>query len=223
MINREDAVFEELRFCPFGLVPGANGRVLMWWREEKTWIAALPSLQAAHDFIIGFEEGSPGWHRNPGWDRSDTSIDLKRAVYEYREKNGKFPQFEFSESSNVFDLYMPLGLGPEALSRLIYHDAWANWVDIYHRCVVPAHSADTFRWWLGLGAEARRAHCASDDGGLAVHDQALNRTPACSRSTAKGRGLHMVIEGIAEPAALPAPELEPKERARPWVRSGADA
>ena len=25
MINREDAVFEKLKFCPFGLVPGANG------------------------------------------------------------------------------------------------------------------------------------------------------------------------------------------------------
>ena len=64
--------------------------------------------------------------RNPGWDRSDSSIDLTPALYKYREENGKFPQFEFSESSNVFDLYMPLGLGPEALSRLIYHDTGAN-------------------------------------------------------------------------------------------------
>jgi len=125
MNNRQDAVLRELRYCPFDLKPGANGRVLMWWREEKTWIAAFSSLQAAHDFIIGLEEG---WPRNPGWDRSDTSIDLKPALYEYREKNGKFPQFEFSESSNVFDLYMPLGLGPEALSRLIYYEAYVNWV-----------------------------------------------------------------------------------------------
>jgi hypothetical protein len=127
MNNRQDAVFNVLRYCPFDLTSGANGRVLMWWREEKTWIASFPSLQAAHDFIIGLEEG---WPRNPGWDRSDTSIDLKPALYEYREKNGKFPQFEFSESSNVFDLYMPLGLGPEALSRLIYYEAYVNWVDV---------------------------------------------------------------------------------------------
>jgi hypothetical protein len=95
------------------LVPGAGGRVLLWWSEERTWIAAFPSLQAAHDFILGKEEG---WPRNPGWDRSDTSIDLKPALYEYRQKNGRFPQFEFSECSNVFDLYTPLGLGPASLS-----------------------------------------------------------------------------------------------------------
>jgi hypothetical protein len=123
-----DDLIIELNFCPFDLVPGANGRVLMWWPEEKTWIAAFHSLQAAHDFIIGHPVDT---RRKPGWDRSDTSIDLKSALYKYREKNGKFPQFEFSESSNVFDLYMPLGLGPEALSRLIYHDAYAvfPWVD----------------------------------------------------------------------------------------------
>jgi hypothetical protein len=118
---------DDLTFCPFDLVPGANGRVLMWWREEKTWIAAFPSPEAAHDFIIGHDEG---WPRNPGWDRSDTSIDLKPALYEYRELNGKFPQFEFSENSNVFDLYTPLGLGPEALSRLIYHTTYAAGSDV---------------------------------------------------------------------------------------------
>jgi hypothetical protein len=112
----------DLIFCPFTLVPGAGGRVLLWWSEERTWIAAFPSLQAAHDFILGKEEG---WPRNPGWDRSDTSINVKSALYEQQEKNGKFPQFEFAASSNVFDLYIPLGLGPEALSRLVYYDQYA--------------------------------------------------------------------------------------------------
>ena len=51
-----DHLIVELSFCPFDLVPGANGRVLMWWPEEKTWVAAFHSLQAAHDFIIGHEE-----------------------------------------------------------------------------------------------------------------------------------------------------------------------
>src|ERR1700730_1104289 len=117
----------DLVFCPFKLVPGADGLVLMWWFEEKTWIAALPSLRVAHDFILGKEEG---WPRNPGWDRSDTSIDIKSALYQYREKNGTFPQFEFPENSNVFDLYIPLGLGPEALSRLIYHEVCASGYDV---------------------------------------------------------------------------------------------
>src|SRR5262245_42849739 len=108
MINRQDAVLRELRYCPFDLKPGANGRVLLWWREENTWIAAFPTLQAAHDFIIGLEKG---WPRNPGWDRSDTSIDLKPALYEYREKNEISSVRIFRKLERIRSLHAPR-LGP---------------------------------------------------------------------------------------------------------------
>jgi hypothetical protein len=167
MINRQDAVFAELRFCPFDLVPCADGRVLMWWREENTWIAAFPSLQAAHDFVLGVPQLEEGWTRNPGWDRSDRTIDLTPALYKYREKNGKFPQFEFSESSNVFDLYIPLGLGPEALSRLIYHDTGANMaaVDqdlIEHWCPLMAQVLSGGGWGLEPELVARIAQVMTE-------------------------------------------------------------
>ena len=29
-------------FCPFSLVPGANGRWLLWWAEENCSSAACP-------------------------------------------------------------------------------------------------------------------------------------------------------------------------------------
>jgi hypothetical protein len=66
----------DLIFCPFTLVPGAGGRVLLWWSEERTWIAAFPSLQAAHDFILGKEEG---WPRNPGYEHQCQKRALRAA------------------------------------------------------------------------------------------------------------------------------------------------
>lgn len=150
---------EALAFCPFDLVPAADGRALLWWAEEKTWFAAFPSLQAAHAFILGKEEG---WPRHPGWDRSDTSIDLKPALYEYREKTGKFPQFEFTANSNVFDLYNPLGLGPEALSRLIYYDLFAGGYEVDHDlidqwCPLVTQVLSGGNWGLGEELVARMA------------------------------------------------------------------
>jgi hypothetical protein len=45
------------------------------------------------------------------------------ALKRFRQRTGKWPQFELSETSNIFDLYVPLDLGFEALSRLIYYEA----------------------------------------------------------------------------------------------------
>jgi hypothetical protein len=50
-INGHPEEFKEV--CPFDLVPGSNGRWLLWWPEEKTWIASFPSLEAAL-FVIFF-------------------------------------------------------------------------------------------------------------------------------------------------------------------------
>ena len=111
---------EHLEECPFDLVPGADGRWLMWWAEEKTWIASFPSLEVAQRFIIGDPYEMP---YNPGWDRSRVAIDVQAALYRQWEETGKCPQFEFNETSNIFDLYVPLGLGLEALARHIYYDA----------------------------------------------------------------------------------------------------
>jgi hypothetical protein len=97
-------------YCPFDLVPGSNGRWLLWWREENTWIASVPSLEVAHRMIIGTDD----WHSQPGWDRSTFPLDIAVALKRQQQKTGQLPQFEFSETSNIFDLYVPLGLGFEA-------------------------------------------------------------------------------------------------------------
>jgi hypothetical protein len=101
-------------YCPFDLVPGSNGRWLLWWPEEKTWVASFPSLEVAHRVIIGTDD----WHSQPGWDRSMFPLDVKVALKRQQQKTGRLPQFELSETSNIFDLYVPLGLGFEALARL---------------------------------------------------------------------------------------------------------
>ena len=117
--RRNIEYIEELDGSPFDLKPGAKGRWLLWWAEEKTWIASFPSLVVAQCFIIGDPYKMP---YNPGWDRSNVVIDIEAALYRQWKKTGKCPQFEFSEASNIFDLYVPLGLGLEALARHVYYD-----------------------------------------------------------------------------------------------------
>src|SRR6516165_994978 len=94
-------------YCPFDLVPSSNGRWLLWWPEENTWIASFPSLEVAYRMIIGTDD----YHSQPGWDRSTFPLDIAVALKRQQQKTGQLPQFEFSETSNIFDLYVPLGLG----------------------------------------------------------------------------------------------------------------
>jgi hypothetical protein len=110
----------EDNYCPFDLVPGSNGGWLLWWREEETWVASFPSLKVAHRVIIGVDKDCPS---ESGWDRSRFPIDVKVTLKRIRHRTGEFPQFELSETANIFDFYVPLGLGFEALSRLIYYQA----------------------------------------------------------------------------------------------------
>lgn len=117
--------FGELEWCPFDLVPGPNGRWLLWWAEEDTWIASFPSLEVACRFIVGDHSDSS----NPGWDRSSVPMDFKAALKRVWRKTGKCPQFEFDETSNIFDLYAPLGLGFKMLSRLFYYDLVCEYLD----------------------------------------------------------------------------------------------
>jgi DNA-binding Xre family transcriptional regulator len=49
---------------------------------------------------------------------------------------GKLPQFELCETSNIFDLYVPLGLGPEALSRLIFYEVDSSEV---YQCMIDEY------------------------------------------------------------------------------------
>ena len=113
-------------FCPFDLKPGAKGRWLLWWAKEKTWIASFPSLEVAQGVVTGSAED---WPSQPGWDMSKFPLDVKVALKRIQRKTGKLPKFKLSEDSNIFDLYAPLGLGFEALSRLMYYEAFHQVVD----------------------------------------------------------------------------------------------
>jgi hypothetical protein len=64
------------QYCPFDLVPGSNGRWLLWWPEEKTWIASFPSLEVAHRVIIGTGTGI----HNLGGTGVDVKVALKREI-----------------------------------------------------------------------------------------------------------------------------------------------
>lgn len=110
----------ELSFCPFELKAGEDGRTLMWWAEENTWIASFASRTIAVEFVVGSD-----FPRHPGWDRSDVDVDVKAALYAYHERTGAFPQFEFDETHDVLDLYQPLGLAGAFVSRLIYYEVSA--------------------------------------------------------------------------------------------------
>jgi hypothetical protein len=141
----------ELSFCPFGLVPGAKGRTLMWWAEEKVWIAAFPSREVAESFIIGRD-----WPRHPGWDRSDVGVDVTAALYEYRKRTGSFLQFEFNSSHDVMDLYGPLGLATEFVSRLVFYEVSAVSPEL-HPDDVPRWSALVSRLLADGGVDRKTA------------------------------------------------------------------
>jgi hypothetical protein len=105
----------DLEGCPFDVVPGPDGRCLLWWEEENTWVVSFPSLDVATRFLTGEE-----YTCNTGWDRSSTPMDVKAVLKRIWRKTGKCPQFEFDETSNIFDFYVPLGLGLKALARVFY-------------------------------------------------------------------------------------------------------
>jgi hypothetical protein len=136
------------KYCPFDLVPGSNGRWLLWWPEEKTWIASFPSLEVAHRVIIGTED----WHSQPGWDRSTFPLDVKVALKRIQHNTGELPQFELSETSNIFDLYVPLGLGFEAFARLAHWEVeTTGGVDqkmVENYCPLVAQCLSGSRWDL---------------------------------------------------------------------------
>jgi hypothetical protein len=137
---------EEFKYCPFDLVPGSNGRWLLWWAEEKTWVASFPSLEVAYQIIIGTDCAS-----QPGWDASTFPIDVKVALNRQRLKTGKLPQFELSETSTIFDLYVPLGLGFEAVSRLSHWEVGTYHIDqrmIDRYCPVVAKCLSGSAWGL---------------------------------------------------------------------------
>jgi hypothetical protein len=143
-INGHPEEFKEV--CPFDLVPGSNGRWLLWWPEEKTWIASFPSLEAAYRVMIGTND----WHLQPGTDRSTFPLDLKVALKRQQKKTGRLPQFELSEDSNIFDLYVPLGLGIEAFARLSHWEVETchldqRMIDNYYSLVAQCLSESKWR------------------------------------------------------------------------------
>jgi len=74
-------------------------------------------------------------------------------------KTGKCPQFEFDEISNVFDLYVPLGLGFKVLSRLLYYvtadSSWDQSIEPY--CPLVAKCLAGEDWGLEPDVVARVA------------------------------------------------------------------
>jgi hypothetical protein len=135
-------------YCPFDLVPSSNGRWLLWWPEENTWVASFPSLEVAHRVVIGTED----WHSQPGWDQSTFPLDLRVALKRIQHNTGKLPQFELSETSNIFDLYVPLGLGFEAFARLSHWEVETTvGVDqkmVENYCPLVAQCLSGSRWDL---------------------------------------------------------------------------
>jgi hypothetical protein len=118
--------------CPFDLVAGPDGRWLFWWAEENNWIASFPSLEIAYQIILGTENR----HSQPGLDGGSFPPDIKVALKRQQRKTGQLPQFEFSETSNSFDLYVPLGLGFQRLARRFHRE------DL---CVIDQRMIDNYR------------------------------------------------------------------------------
>ena len=141
--------------CPFDLVAGPDGRWLLWWAEENNWIASFPSLEVAYRIILGTENR----HSQPGLDGRSYPPDIKVALKRQQRKTGKLPQFEFSETSNSYDLYGPLGLGFERLARqLRWEDLRVidqRMIDNYRPLVAQCLSAS--KWGLTSRMVARLA------------------------------------------------------------------
>jgi hypothetical protein len=188
-------------FCPFDLAPGPDGRWLLWWPEEKTWVASFPSLEVAHGVI----EGGTGetLASQPGWDRSKFPIDVKVALNRIWHKTGKLPRFEFCETSNIFDLYVPLGLGPEALSRLIYYEVqfggiYQSTIDEY--CPLVAQCLSGGQWRLEPDMVARVAPIVTElllrqtKSQMRLLDEMTAQTQGQRRH--RGSGSTGVVEGV---------------------------
>lgn len=113
----------------FELRVGTDGKCLMWWEAEGTWICSWPSEAAARKCILGSIEEFPA---RAGFDRSSNQLDIAVACHRYRERYGKFPQFEFDANATALDLYLKLDLGVEFVARLMLHedgdwDILADW------------------------------------------------------------------------------------------------
>jgi hypothetical protein len=142
--------------CPFDLVAGPDGRWLLWWAEENNWIASFPSLEVAYRIILG----TKSWHSQPGLDGGSFPPDIKVALKRQQRKTGKLPQFEFSETSNSFDLYVPLGLGFEALARMRIWEVEKRTIDqrmIDNYCPLVAQCLSASKWDLTSRMVARLA------------------------------------------------------------------
>ena len=114
------------RYCPFDLVPGSNGCWLLWWPKRKNLGRVVSFIASGARVVI---IGTDDYHSQPGWDRSMFPLDVKVALKRQQKKTGRLPQFELSETSNIFDLYVPLGLGFKALARLSHWEVGTRRLD----------------------------------------------------------------------------------------------
>jgi hypothetical protein len=113
-------------FCPLPLKPADEGRWVLWWPAENTWVVRFPTEQSAYGFMLG--RGGP---HHPGIDYSEVPVDLEAALHEYKQRTGTVLQRELDESHNIMDLYGPLGLAGEHLARLLYYELSVNIAEIY--------------------------------------------------------------------------------------------
>jgi hypothetical protein len=197
------------RCCPFDLVPGPNGHWLLWWAEENAWIASFPSLEVAYRIIIGTES----WRSQPGMDHCRFPPDIKVALKRQQRKTGKLPQFEFSETSNIFDLYVPLGLGFERLAHQFYRDVTCEhsvidqrMVDDYRPLVAQCLSGS--KWDLTPGMvghlapivtelllrQTKAQSCMQEDGFGSSHPMFPHIKASKVRKMKEARLRHIVVE-----------------------------